>query len=74
MSVNAKNALAKCLLSMCVLQLSANLEDLGAFQNTSDLITHTVEYRRVHAKSVILQQKVPTDGLFTGTTGQFNVK
>lgn len=47
---------------MCVLQLAANLEDLRAFQNTSDLITHTVEYGRVHAK-VIKQQKVPTEGL-----------
>lgn len=59
---------------MCVLQLAANLEDLRAFQNTSDLITRTVESGRVHAKSVILQQKVPTEGLFTGTTGQYNVK
>lgn len=68
-----KNTLAKYLLSMCVLQLAANLEDLRAFQSTSDLITHTVEYGRVHAK-VIMQQKVPTEGLFTGATGQFNVK
>ena len=53
---------------MCVLQLAANLEDLRAFQNTSDLITHTVEYGRVHAK-VIKQQKVPTEGLLLELLG-----
>lgn len=56
------------------LQLAVNLEDRRAFQNTFDLITHSAKYRRVHAKSVILQQKVPTEELFTGTTGQFNMK
>lgn len=58
---------------MYVLQLAANLEDLRAFQNTSDLITCSVESGRMHAKSVILQQEVPTE-VFTGTTGQYNVK
>ena len=53
---------------MYVLQLAANLEDLRAFQNTSDLITCSVESGRMHAKSVILQQEVPTE-VFTGTTG-----
>lgn len=47
-------------------QIAVNLEDVRALQNTLGLILQTKKkkkQRRVHAKSVMLQQKDPAEGL-----------
>ena len=62
-----ENAFAKYLLSMVFSSSCEVWKTTEPSKNTFDLITHAEKWRKGHAKSVILQQERPTEGLLTGT-------